>query len=280
MEKSNTRPLQPFQGERKSSHGSIQKGQADAKGKGKGQPKPDNLPIIPQKDLFQRINFSYQAAIFLQNLGSNNVASNSSSGLASSTIINVSPPDGEVGMKVDRKGKRKAIEYTQSDQHGNRRKAERGDGVAEEEEAGVTKKRFRQLARMNMREMNGMSVHNQLKLDPSLKRSLCKTCGTILIPGLTSRIRNRPNRNSFSITHHHCLTCHSSLSIPAPPIPSTSLDDRSAAADDGLDGPLRRARRRKASKRGKRIFHEREGDAGGHVLWKGEQKLEGWGVKV
>ncbi|OCF75104.1 hypothetical protein I204_03953 [Kwoniella mangroviensis CBS 8886] len=249
--------------------------------KGKGKSKQDVYPVIPQKDLFQRINFTYQASIFLQSLGSGSSAATSTRGFTS----------GEDGLelKIDRKGKRKAIENkTTSSPHLHDLEERMTNEEGQDVEKGTTKK-LRQLARMNIREMNGMSVHNQLKLDPSLKRSLCKTCGTILIPGLTSKIRNRPNRNSFSITHHTCLTCLSSLSIPAPPIPTSSVQDaaNSILDDEQLDGPVRRNRRRKASKRGKIIFHEKERSTadghtmdGGHTLWKGLDKVEGWGIKL
>ncbi|WVQ64996.1 uncharacterized protein L199_003166 [Kwoniella botswanensis] len=248
--------------------------------KGKGKAKQDSYPVIPQKDLFQRINFTYQASIFLQSLGSGSSASTSTQGLNSGR--------GDVELKVDRKGKRKAIEHEIPSSANSYDLEERLLNDGQDVEKGATKK-LRQLARINVREMNSMSVHNQLKLDPSLKQSLCKTCGTILIPGLTSRIRNRPNRNLISITHHTCLTCLSSLSIPSPPIPTYSIQDatQGALGDEQLDGPVRRNRRRKASKRGKIVFHETErsttdgdGVGGGHTLWKGDDKLEGWGIKL
>ncbi|WVW80257.1 hypothetical protein I302_102235 [Kwoniella bestiolae CBS 10118] len=247
--------------------------------KGKPTLKQDTYPIIPQKDLFQRINYTYQASIFLQSLGS------SSSSTTTSVHIGGEGAGQKVGVRVDRKGKRKAIESPIDIPN-------RSNLADQEEERWTngevleegTRRKFRQLARINVREMNHMTVHNQLKLDPSLKRSICKSCGTILIPGLTSRIRNRPNRNTFSITHHTCLTCLSSLSIPSPPIPTLSAGDK-----DHLDGPVRSNRRRKASRRGKPVFHERErsgtgGESGrmgvGHTLWKGDKRLEGWGPGV
>jgi hypothetical protein len=78
-----------------------------------------------------------------------------------------------------------------------------------------------------------------------------------------------------------------------------------ADADSGLDGPVRRRRREKAARRGKVPFHEREaapsdprragekkkvpkgggiirdGVEGGkgHSLWRGGERVEGWGVK-
>ncbi|WWC68520.1 uncharacterized protein I206_102449 [Kwoniella pini CBS 10737] len=245
-----------------------------------GNPKiKDTMPPIPHKDLFQRINYSYQASIFLQSLGAN---SNTTS---SKSISNDGIQTHDVGMKIDRKGKRRAIEYDH-----NLEEAFTNNG----DDPEILKRKFRQLSRMNIREMNIMTAHNQLKLDPSLKRSLCKSCGTVLIPGLTSRIRNRPNLNSFSTTHHTCLTCSSSLSLPCPPIPLHAYQPsvpgggathsiQPLSNEDNLDGPVRFKRRLKASKRGKRVFHEIEKSHSdpsgvGHVLWKGDEKVENWGI--
>ncbi|KAK0545372.1 hypothetical protein OC846_005694 [Tilletia horrida] len=54
-------------------------------------------------------------------------------------------------------------------------------------------------------------------LDPSLKQAFCQTCGTALIPGLTSRTRIRasgPHQRAVSTT---CLSCEGRVKIPAPP---------------------------------------------------------------
>ncbi|OCF44104.1 hypothetical protein I317_02058 [Kwoniella heveanensis CBS 569] len=242
---------------------------------GKSNARVETVPVIPQKELYQRLNYSYQAAIFLQSLGSTSACSSST---RSDTLTAVRQAD--VGIKVDRKGKKKAVELVEL--------------VDVRESGNDAGNKFRKLARLGMRESRVMSVHNQLKIDASFKRSVCKACSTILIPGLTSRIRNRPNRNSFSITHHTCLTCSTSLSIPAPPLPCSSSSPDPAPdspAKKSLDGPIRSARRRRASKRDKTSFHQLEkttdaavpgetegsGNMDGHVLWKGSERVKGWG---
>ncbi|WWC88067.1 uncharacterized protein L201_002970 [Kwoniella dendrophila CBS 6074] len=275
-------------------------GQNQSRSKDK-EKQQDNFPVVPQKDIYQRINFSYQASIFLQSLGTE--ASSSSSSSNPKSILNTKISD--VTTKIDRKGKRKAIENNINLNH-QREEEEMVNGKSSNEMgysdiATKTRSKFRQLARMSIREMNGMIVHNQLKLDPSLKRSLCKSCGTVLVPGLTSRIRNKPNSNSFSITHHTCLTCSTSFSIPAPPLPlNIDIDGNLQIDKEGLDGKIRRSKRQKIAKRSKKIFHEIEKtnnnnnnsqmsessdtkingiESGGHTLWKGDQRLEGWGIK-
>ncbi|KGB78611.1 ribonuclease P protein subunit RPR2 [Cryptococcus deuterogattii 99/473] len=217
----------------------------------KNQPQALKQPAQPQilnKDLFQRINYTYQAAIFLQNIGVDAGPSSS-----------ISKRDEDVHVVMDRKGKRRVVEL-------------KGGQEA-----------FKKLARMSMRETKTMVVHNQLKLDPSLKRSICRVCSTVLIPGLTSRIRNRPNLNTFTNINQTCLTCCTVLSIPSPPVALHKDPTESAVTQDrgSLDGPVRAVRREKIARRSKPAFHEHERrDEGtkGHVLWRGEEKLGGWGV--
>ncbi|KAK8861678.1 hypothetical protein IAR55_002501 [Kwoniella newhampshirensis] len=234
------------------------------------QQKSQQLPVIPNKDFLHRINYSYQAAIFLQNLGEVS-GSGSKTKTEPQTTRNKST---EVRVKIDRKGKNKAVEVD----------VDGGSVNAGDEERA---RAFRRLARTGMKDMRGMSVHNQLKLDPSLKRSICATCSAVLIPGLSSRIRNRPSRNTINKSNTTCLTCLTTLSIPTPPIATLSRSEH------GLDGPIRSAKRKKAMKRGKIAFHNVEkGEIGlsaddgpvvrqgekSHVMWKGDEKVVGWGV--
>lgn len=98
----------------------------------KNQPQALKQPAQPQilnKDLFQRINYTYQAAIFLQNIGVDAGPSSS-----------ISKRDEDVHVVMDRKGKRRVVEL-------------KGGQEA-----------FKKLARMSMRETKTMVVHNQLKL--------------------------------------------------------------------------------------------------------------------
>nr|XP_031857688.1 uncharacterized protein CI109_006914 [Kwoniella shandongensis]KAA5524760.1 hypothetical protein CI109_006914 [Kwoniella shandongensis] len=215
------------------------KGQAQNQNQ-KKNPKSQQQPVIPNKDLFHRVNFSYQAAIFLQNLGEG-------SGSGSNTTFN---GDEEVRVNRDRKGKRKAVEVEGDD---------RSTGPKEEGRA----KAFRKLARIGMKEMKGMSVHNQLKL------------------------LDLEDAESTTITKSNstCLTCSTTLSIPTPPVAQLA-----STGTERLDGPVRAAKRRKAMKRSKVSFDESEMgvDSGtavdekrggkGHIMWKGEEKIIGWGV--
>jgi len=68
--------------------------------------------------------------------------------------------------------------------------------------------------------MKTISRKTVVPLDPTIKRTLCKTCHTILVPGVTSHVRVKG-----SATHGHtvsttCLHCKSARAIPCPPLPS------------------------------------------------------------
>jgi hypothetical protein len=75
--------------------------------------------------------------------------------------------------------------------------------------------------------------------------------------------------------NHTCLNCTTTRGIPAAP---------TAAPEAGVDGPVRARRRGKLLR--SVVFHEREAadEAGGkgigqgHVLWRGAEKVLGWGV--
>lgn len=75
--------------------------------------------------------------------------------------------------------------------------------------------------------------------DPSVKRTLCKGCNTVVLPGMTATVRVRGTCNICrqALCNHctgsahmgrevvyTCLTCHTPRIIPAPPVaPSTTL---------------------------------------------------------
>lgn len=96
-------------------------------------------------------------------------------------------------------------------------------------------------------------------------------------------LQSLANLNTFTNINQTCLTCCTVLSIPSPPVALHKDPTESAVTQDrgSLDGPVRAVRREKIARRSKPAFHEHERrDEGtkGHVLWRGEEKLGGWGV--
>ncbi|WOO80790.1 Ribonuclease P protein component 4 [Vanrija pseudolonga] len=231
---------------------------------------PTGPPPVFSKDHVERANFAIQASLFLEQL-------------APASSSSASSPSSSLRAQRDRKGKYKATEPPLA-----------GDAGAD----------FPRLARAELRAMKKWTEHNQVKRDPSLKRSICAACSTLLVPGLTSRIRVKPSKTHGNVTTVTCLACSAHSAIPAPP---------GVPPEDGVDGPVR-AKCRAKMRRVRAPFHQREmvppkaaepaaaataaaadgdvemGDGAapkaapletkpsGHTVWAGDKRVEGWGV--
>ena len=130
--------------------------------------------------------------------------------------------------------------------------------------------------------------------DPTVKRTLCRGCDTVLIPGLSATVRvnsacsfrETTRVMSFSQlyllilkklgsnTHRHvittnCLRCKSARRIPAPPVAATHPEDTDMEIDGSSSIPLKSKRRRGPPPRPPPLF-EREG----HVIFRGNVQIE------
>jgi ribonuclease P protein subunit RPR2 len=128
--------------------------------------------------------------------------------------------------------------------------------------------------------------------DPSAKRNTCKNCATVLIPGLTSKIRNRrksirpqaaltdfpASRYHMNVSHTTCIACSTQKTLPLPPT--------STIEAESIDGKKRAQRRRRLADQRKVPFHQRESapttsddknGSRGHTLFQNQVALHGWG---
>ncbi|CAK8690286.1 unnamed protein product [Clavelina lepadiformis] len=62
-----------------------------------------------------------------------------------------------------------------------------------------------ELARYYAATMKALALRNVVRLSPQIKRTICKKCGIILVPGVTCKVRNRSGRERFTMVH--CLDC-------------------------------------------------------------------------
>lgn len=124
-------------------------------------------PPLSNRDHLERANFALQASLLLQtacpSFAPSAVASSSSTASASQ----LQPQPSRTKPADDRKGKRKAF-------------ASSYDDTAEP----VTTR----MGRSTMRSFSKWTVHNQVKLDPDVKRAICQ-CAAVLVPGLTCKVR-------------------------------------------------------------------------------------------
>jgi len=127
-----------------------------------------NINATPNRDIIQRLNFLYQASVYLQSI------SPSSSGS-------------------------KAKHTQDLKKHISRRKRTTGD-----------------LARSYAQCMRVVGQKTTVKIDPSLKRSLCSSCNTTLIPGSFASVRVRKSSSHGHLVIYTCLHCKTSKSIPSP----------------------------------------------------------------
>ncbi|KAJ9109207.1 hypothetical protein QFC21_000536 [Naganishia friedmannii] len=155
---------------------------------GKAKSKESNA--FPQgkrnHDLLQRLNHLYQANTYLASV-SHDLAS------ALSSVPSVECNSNEAPLNRNQA-----------------RKARRRGGPEKEDALAVVARRSNQRFKV-------MVKHNILHTDPSLKRSFCKGCNTICIPGLNARVRVKSSKVHGNKLITTCSTCSTTRTIPAPP---------------------------------------------------------------
>ncbi|KAG9125111.1 hypothetical protein FRC07_008949 [Ceratobasidium sp. 392] len=132
---------------------------------------------------------------------------------------------------------------------------------------------MRRLARKHVKTLKGIASGAVVKIDPSVKRVLCKKCNTILVPGPTASVRVKTSGPHGKIVSYTCFSCNERRVIPAPPTKQklgNSAQDREAspsqgqAKDDSLTG-------RKSKARPEPFFARTNA---GHVVYRGTERVE------
>ncbi|KAI0773904.1 RNAse P Rpr2/Rpp21/SNM1 subunit domain-containing protein [Fomes fomentarius] len=75
-----------------------------------------------------------------------------------------------------------------------------------------------ELSRSYVSTMRIVGQKAMVRMDPSIKRTLCKKCDTILVPGSTSSVRIKTRRGHGQIVTYTCHTCGTVRRIPAAPV--------------------------------------------------------------
>ncbi|KAI9463676.1 Rpr2-domain-containing protein [Lactarius psammicola] len=228
-----------------------------------GKKKKDEAPNpngVVNRDILQRLNFLYQASTYLESVSRQSDVRpkgrvDSSIGtteevpaVASGSVTSILPTKVKLGRR-ERRRKRRVI-----------RAADIGQGY--------------------VRAMRLIGQKTTVKMDPTVKRTLCKGCDTVLIPGLsaTVRVNGELSCHSRSNNHRHlvttsCLRCKLSRRIPAPPVlkPDSAPHEDAVIETDksGGSAPRKSKRRRGPPPRSPPLF-EREG----HVVFRGLVQIE------
>ncbi|RPD57517.1 Rpr2-domain-containing protein [Lentinus tigrinus ALCF2SS1-7] len=90
-----------------------------------------------------------------------------------------------------------------------------------------------ELSRCYIGSMRIVGQKAMVRMDPSIKRTLCKQCDTVLIPGSTASVRVRPLSSHGHAVVYICMTCNATRRIPAPPVfdPEAQPQKEASSAD-------------------------------------------------
>ncbi|KAF9050259.1 RNAse P Rpr2/Rpp21/SNM1 subunit domain-containing protein [Panaeolus papilionaceus] len=183
-----------------------------------------NVNAIPNRDVVQRLNFLYQASVYLQSLPQTSDEHSVRGRSADDMVVEEKEP-----VIKDQK-RRKCQRKTTSD-----------------------------LARTYIQTMKVVGQKATIKLDPSIKRSICSHCDTALIVGSSANLRVKKSSAHRHLLVYTCLHCDSRKTIPAPPLPAPSQGDGTTAIlTEKHKLPLPLAARR----------------AAGHIVFRGNSQLD------
>ncbi|CAE6462529.1 unnamed protein product [Rhizoctonia solani] len=130
----------------------------------KAQTKADQPPpVIPNRDLMQRMNFLYQASVSLARSGAH---------------------------------------------------AETG-----------------RLARKYVKTIKGIASGAVVKIDPGVKRMLCKGCNAVLVPGSSASVRVKTSKPHGRVISYTCFSCRAVRIIPAAPTTQSHQTPREQGKD-------------------------------------------------
>ncbi|KAH9018994.1 Rpr2-domain-containing protein [Lactarius pseudohatsudake] len=209
---------------------------------------------VVNRDILQRLNFLYQASTYLESIS---CKSDVRPEVGSSTDTTEEVPTGASGSARPTAGLAKA-QLGRKERRRKRRvilAADIGQGY--------------------VRAMRLIGQKTTVKMDPTVKRTLCKGCDTVLIPGLSATVRVNGSNNHRHLVTTTCLRCKSSRRIPAPPVlkPESAAplhEDAVTEVDkSGSSAPRKSKRRRGPPPRSPPLF-EREG----HVVFRGLVQID------
>ena len=145
-----------------------------------------NINATPNRDIIQRLNFLYQASVYLQSLE------------PSASIPICNPPGSSRKSRSKSRGKAKEIQITESSKGKKKKhkmKLTTGDLARNYVQCvrivgqKTTVKMYEEVLSLRYSSFKLTGFFLFSKSDPTLKRSLCSSCNTTLIPGSTASVR-------------------------------------------------------------------------------------------
>jgi len=117
--------------------------------------------------------------------------------------------------------------------------------------------------------MKAIGQKTVVKLDPSVKRTICKGCDSLLIPGVTATVRSKSSSSHQKLVRLLCLSCMAARRIPAPPLLRGDSNPPSAMQ---VDGTRAEGRKRKGPKR-KVVYKQPFFERPEHILFRGNKMV-------
>ncbi|GAA5910431.1 ribonuclease P Rpr2/Rpp21/SNM1 subunit [Sporobolomyces salmoneus] len=267
-----------------------------AKKAGRGVAEPTGSTSVPSRDALQRLSYLYQASALL-----NNITGFEASSRPKKRRKIVTKNQGEAIAQVKGGLGAQEKEGDQDQDEGRKvvkRASQAQDGlvdkvaVARETSASSGRpgeERLRPISRHLVRTMQDVAKKATLRMDPAVKRTVCKGCDSVLVPGISSSVRIKPSGPHAHLVVHTCANCLAQRRLPAPPLlpepePDQALDTAQVPQASKVTAPPKAGRskeeKRSKSKMTKRerrekkqarkpIFLERKG----HVVVKGDTVL-------
>ncbi|KIM69069.1 hypothetical protein SCLCIDRAFT_1208488 [Scleroderma citrinum Foug A] len=94
-----------------------------------------------------------------------------------------------------------------------------------------------ELSRSYIDTMKTVGKKTNVKIDPSVKRRLCKGCSSVLVPGMSAKVRIKNSASHDHLISYTCLACHTHRRIPVPPVLSSDSRSRSDSAMESTNQP-------------------------------------------
>ncbi|KAH8107874.1 Rpr2-domain-containing protein [Cristinia sonorae] len=216
----------------------------------KGKDEAPNPSSVANRDILQRMNFLYQASAFLNTIVDPPAVPEPPSPPVVSSIAST-PVQQERQLKIQRK------------------RVER-----------LKKRHPPTCAALSRSYINSMKIIGQktnVKLDPAVKRTICKSCNVVLMPGATATVRVKSSSTHGNMMLYTCMSCKQIRRIPAPPTLHPQVEDPDSAVQDesmAVDSATVEAARKKRGKTRKnaRLPPLFDRDVG-HVLFKGNEEV-------
>ncbi|EGG03053.1 uncharacterized protein MELLADRAFT_90488 [Melampsora larici-populina 98AG31] len=172
-----------------------------------------NPNAVPNRDVLQRLNYLHQAAHYFAT--------------ASHTLPS-SQDTRRQGAKEDTMGSKRTSERSSKLIHNERR-----ENLLKAPIEPVLHAPMSGLSRVMSTSMKAVARKAVVRMDPSVKRSICRSCNLLLLPGHTSVVRLRPSKTHVRRVSIVCLSCKHSRTIPQPPEVLTASDHDEVTSRDG-----------------------------------------------